>query len=44
MKKKKLQFIAGQQDYQTEKQRVLGEKGLLHTNVHHPKNKLIKHD
>ena len=42
-RKKKLQFIAGAQKCETVKQVELVEKGLLHTNVHHPKCKLIKH-
>ena len=44
MRKKKLQFIAGKEKYKTTKQKELGEKGLLHMSVHHPKCKLIKHD
>ncbi len=44
MKKKKVQFVAGKEYYTTPKQRELGEKGLLHMSVHHPKCKLIKHD
>lgn len=43
MRKKKLQFIAGKENYKTDKQKELGEKGLLHMSVHHPKCKHIKH-
>lgn len=43
-RKKKIQFFAGKEKYNTPKQEKLGKKGLLHMSVNHPKCKNINHD